>query len=143
MNDISALLPRAFRQLPLSDELTESWVFAAWIQAVGELLGQRTKPFRLFKSTLIVTVPSLTWKRQLHDLQDDILNRLHVSIGQKIVWALEFRVDPDFDEAVAPTHDTPASRPMDPIPLPLETIEDPELRHTLAAAASNYFNRPR
>jgi Dna[CI] antecedent DciA-like protein len=141
MNDISALLPRAFRQLPLSDELTESWVFAAWRQAVGELLGQRTKPFRLFNSTLIVSVPSLTWKRQLHDLQDDILKKLHVSMGQKIVWSLEFRVDPDFDEAVVPTHDTPACKHVDPIPLPLETIEDPELRDTLAAAASHYFNR--
>jgi hypothetical protein len=143
MNDISALLPRAFRQLPLSDELTESWVFAAWRQVVGELLGQRTKPFRLFRSTLIVSVPSLTWKRQLHYLQDDIINRLHVSIGKKIVWGLEFRVDPDFDQAVAPTHDTPAASHLDPISLPLETIEDPELRHTLAAAASNYFNRPK
>jgi hypothetical protein len=64
-------------------------------------------------------------------------------MGQKIVWALEFRVDPDFDLAVAPTHDTPASKHVDPIHLPLETIEDPELRDTLAAAASNYFNRLR
>jgi Dna[CI] antecedent, DciA len=143
MNDISALLPRALRQLPLSDELTESWVFAAWRQAVGELLGQRTKPFRLFKSTLIVSVPSLTWKRQLHDLQDEVLKRLHNSMGQKIVWALEFRVDPDFDQAVAPTYETPSSRHMDPIALPLDTIDDPELRVTLAAAASNYFNRPK
>src|SRR5438876_7892518 len=102
MLKFSALLPRAFRQLPDNDELREKLVLSLWKQAVGEPLARRTKPFRLFKSTLIVSVPSAMWKRELHHLKEEILESLHQVLGQRIVLALELRVDPQFDPERTP-----------------------------------------
>jgi hypothetical protein len=83
------------------------------------------------------------WKRELHHLQEEILERLRKAIGQKIVHALEFRVDLQFDsqtEAAATTY--PADR-GEPVSLSLDCIEDVELRRGFAAAASSYLRRPR
>jgi len=143
MTELSLLLPKALRQLPLTDELAEKLVISVWQRAVGETLAEKTKPFRLYKSTLVVSVPSLMWKRELHHLQEEIIERLRQAMGQRMVHALEFRVDVDFDSAivVAPTG-CPADL-HEPVILPPDCIEDVELRHTFAAAASSYMNRPR
>jgi predicted nucleic acid-binding Zn ribbon protein len=143
MTELSLLLPKALRQLPPTDELAEKLVISVWKRVVGETLAQRTRPFRLYKSTLVVSVPSLMWKRELHHLQEEILERLRKAIGQKIVHALEFRVDLQFDsqtEAAATTY--PADR-GEPVSLSLDCIEDVELRRGFAAAASSYLRRPR
>ena len=143
MHRFSALLPRVLIPLPDNDELKENLVLSLWKQAVGEPLAQRTKPFRLFKSTLIVSVPSLMWKRELHHLQAEILKSLHQAMGQRIVFALEFRVDPQFDVAITPAQPQRVSALKESVALPLESIQDTELRQSFAAAASSYFNRPK
>jgi predicted nucleic acid-binding Zn ribbon protein len=143
MTELSLLLPKALRQLPPTDELAERLVISVWERVVGETLAQRTKPFRLYKSTLVVSVPSLMWKRELHHLQEEILERLRKAVGQKIVHALEFRVDVEFDsQAEAASPACPAD-PREPVSLSLDCIEDLELRRGFAAAASSYLNRPR
>ena len=142
MIELSVLLSKALRQIPPSEELLEKVVLAAWKPAVGEAVWRRTHPYRLFRSTLIVSVPSAVWQRELWQLRKEILNKLNSVLGQRAVTALEFRVDPCFDK------DRPSAPPEEGFPrpesveLPLEKIEDAELAKALAAAASKYFNRP-
>jgi predicted nucleic acid-binding Zn ribbon protein len=143
MTELSLLLPKALRQLPPTHELAEKLVISVWQRAVGETLAQKTKPFRLHKSTLIVSVPSLMWKRELHHLQEEIIERLRQAGGQKIVQALEFRVDVDFDSAKAMPAAADIADTQEPVILPLDGIKDEELRRTFTAAASSYLNRAR
>jgi hypothetical protein len=143
MNAVSALLSKALGQIPPSDELVEKIVIAAWKPAVGEALWMRTRPFRFFKSLLIVSVPSVAWRRELHHLQKEILDKLNALLGKGIVRALEFRVDPDFDKDQQPPLSRESTLPEEAVDLPLEKIKDPELARALAAAASKYFNRPK
>src|SRR5215467_11937892 len=100
MTELSVLLPKALRQLAPTNELMEKLIISVWERAVGETLAQRTRPFRLHQSTLIVSVPSLMWKRELHHLQDEIIEALRKTLGQRIVQSLEFRVDVEFDRLV-------------------------------------------
>ena len=143
MNAISVLLSRALGQIPPSDELVENVVIAAWKPAVGDALWKRTRPFRLFKSSLIVSVPSATWRRELHRLQKEILEKLNATLGKRIVMTLEFRVDPYFDRDQQLPVPWKPILPEEAVDLPLEKIQDPELARALAAAASKYFNRPK
>lgn len=142
MIEVSALLSKALRQIPPSDELLEKVVLAAWKPAVGEAIWKRTHPFRLYKSTLIVSVPSISWRQELRHLQQEILDKLNAVLGQRMVTFLEFRVDPGFDKDQRPAPSMKLSPRQESVDLPLEKIEDPELAKALAAAASKYFNRP-
>jgi len=143
MIELSVLLSKALRQIPPSEELLEKVVLAAWKPAVGEALWKKTHPFRLFNSTLIVSVPTVMWQRELWHLRQEILDRLNSVLGQRAVTALEFRVDPKFDkDRERPLPSSEASPRQDIVELPLEKIKDAELAQALAMAATKYFNRP-
>lgn len=142
MIELYALFARALRQLPPNQELQERWAIIAWKQSVGEALGKRTRPFRLHKKTLIVTVPSPVWQREMRQLEKEVLGKLQRVMGQGIVQALEFRVDPNFDcDLKEPPESAPSGPEPTAVELPLEKIQDPELSRVMAAAASSYLNR--
>ena len=142
MIELSVLLSKALRQIPPSEELLEKVVLAAWKPAVGEAVWRRTHPFRLFNSTLIVSVPSVLWQKELWHLRKEILDRLNSVLGQRMVTVLEFRVDPEFDTDRKPVPSKQVFPGQETVELPLERIEDAGLAQALAAAATKYFNRP-
>ena len=73
MNDLSSLLPGFLRQLHFSQELTGELVVALWEKVVGETLAQNARPLRMRGSTLVLTVSSEAWKKELFSLRFEIL----------------------------------------------------------------------
>lgn len=140
MSSLSSLLPEFLQQLPLTDECREKVVMALWEKAVGETLAQNVRPMRLYKATLVVAVPSETWKRELLALRFEILRRLESVVGKAAVSNLEFRVDPWIEPAPRPAP-IPEAEKVSVALQPLESVSDPELNCSLAAVASSYFGR--
>jgi hypothetical protein len=142
VNDFSSLLPGLLRQLHFSEELTGEFVTALWKQAVGETLARNARPLRMRESTLVLTVSSEAWKKELFSLRFEILKKLEKLFGASKIARLEFRVDPWMTTANgAAPKPAPIGPAEDPVGLPLDSIDDPELRRCLAAAASSYFGR--
>ena len=142
MNDLSSLLPGFLRQLHFSEELTSEFVIALWKNVVGESLAQNARPLRMRGTTLVLTVSSEAWKKELFSLRFEILKRLEKLLGTSRVSTLELRVDPWMTPVNATAAEPPPSqRSVEPTGLPLESISDPELSRSLAAAASSYFGR--
>lgn len=152
MNSFSSLLPAVLQQLPLSDEWRERVVMALWEKAVGKTLAQNARPLRLHVTTLVVAVPSEAWRRELFALRFEILKRLEAVVGETRVSSLEFRVNPWLEPLPRPVAALPAtavpaaadsaSENLQTPSEPFESISDPELERSLAAAASSYFCRP-
>ena len=142
MNELSSLLPGFLRQLHFSEELTGELVIALWKNVVGETLAQNARPLRMRESTLVLTVSSEAWKKELFSLRFEILKRLERLLGNSKVASLELRVDPWMTAVSAPAVEQPPSQPAEQSAgLPLDSISDPELRRSLAAAAASYFGR--
>jgi len=142
VNELSSLLPGFLRQLHFSQELTEEFVIALWKHVAGETLAQNARPLRMRESTLVLTVSSEAWKRELFSLRFEILKRLERLLGASKVSRLELRVDPWMTAISAPVAELqPSQTSEEPAGLPLELISDPELSRSLAAAASSYFSR--
>ena len=142
MNELSSLLPGFLRQLHFSEELTGEFVVALWKNLVGKTLAQNARPLRMRGSTLVLTVSSEAWKKELFSLRFEILKRLEKLLGASKVSGLELRVDPWMSAANVAVAQEPNSQPAEePTGLRLESIADPELRRSLAAAASSYFGR--
>jgi hypothetical protein len=142
VNDLSSLLPGFLRQLHFDEDLTPEFVAALWKNVVGESLAQNAQPLRVRGSTLVLTVSSEAWKRELFSLRFEILKRFEKLVGASRVSALELRVDP-WMTAVSPSvaEPPPSQVPEGPAGLDLDSISDPELRGRLAAAAASYFGR--
>ena len=142
MNELSSLLPGFLRQLHFSEELTGELVIALWKNVVGETLAQNARPLRMRESTLVLTVSSQAWKKELFSLRFEILKRLERLLGASKVSGLELRVDPWMTVVNAPPAKQPPRPPAAELTgLPLDSISDPELSRSLAAAASSYFGR--
>jgi hypothetical protein len=141
VNDLSSLLPGFLRQLHFSQELTEELVAALWEKTVGEKVAQNARPVRMQGTTLVLTVSSEAWKKELFSLRSEILKRLERLFGPSRVSRLDLRVDPWMNAVRAPARTVPEQLMEDPAELPLDSISDPELCRSLAAAASSYFGR--
>ena len=142
MNELSSLLPGFLRQLHFSEELTGELVMALWKGVVGETLDQNALPLRMRESTLVLTVSSEAWKKELFSLRFEILKRLERLLGNSKVSSLELRVDPSMTAASIPVAESRPSQPAEePTGLELDSISDPELSRSLATTAASYFGR--
>lgn len=142
MKMLAKLLPGLLCQWSTNKELTEQVVLAFWEKVVGEPLARRTRPIQLHQSKLVVLVPSASWQRELYELQSEIVSRFNELMNRKIV-ALEFRVDSKLEqlykEPSSAANVSPNVSPMVPISLPLEGIQDQELRVRLQMAVTSYL----
>jgi len=140
--ELSSLLPGFIRQLHLSEDVTGELVIALWKNVVGETLAQNARPLRMRESTLVLTVASEAWKRELFSLRFEILNRIEKLLGSSKVSRLEFRVDPWMNVTTSSSaKPLPSKFVEERATLQLDSIADRELSHSLAAAASSYFGR--
>ena len=140
MNELSSLLPGFLQQLHFGEDLTGELVIALWKNVVGETLAQNARPLRMRESTLVLTVSSEAWKKELFSLRFEILRRLEKLFGPSRVSRLELRVDAWMTTVSASGGEPLPSPPaQEPTGLQLDSISDPELRRSLAAAASSYL----
>jgi len=72
----------------------EAAAFVAWRRVAGEGLRPQAVPFRLYRKTLIVAVPDITWQKQLEAMSGQLLFGLNSLLGQAVVTYIEFRIDP-------------------------------------------------
>ena len=107
---------------------TEELAKSAWPAAVGKKIAARTRASGMVRSTLIVEVEDLLWKRNLFLLHGQILRSLEKVIGKGIVGDIRFRVgglesrQPQREQRIDPE---------------AGAIEDPILRRLYVASRKN------
>lgn len=142
MIDLSRLLPKLLRANGGNPELA---VKIAWSRAAGQGLRGHAVPVRLNAGTLIVAVADAIWQKQLQHMSAELLYRINKLLGQKVVDALAFQIDP---KSVSTAQPGPADdRKADPAPVPDEllfaagSINDRDLRERFVRAAGNCISR--
>ncbi len=110
-----------------------------WEACVGARIADRAQPVELDRGTLVVRTATNVWASELTLLAVTIVERLKARGID--VRALRCRVGPveprPLPKALRPSVAVPAPTPL-PAPLAraLEAVDDPDLRATIAAAAS-------
>jgi hypothetical protein len=151
MEDLFQALPKLLRAAGESEEVHEAASFAAWRRVAGEALRGCAVPFRLFRKTLVVSVPDSTWKRQLEQVSPQLVFRLNSLLGQAVVTYVEFRVDPqtvreerarlrDSAYEQLTSEEAALGRAVELEPA-ADAIRDDELRHRFLLAAGSCMNR--
>src|SRR5215208_7144724 len=139
MNQLIKALPNVLRAAGDSAEVAEAAAIAAWKHAAGEGLKGRAVAVKLENRTLTVAVADVIWQKQLHAMRGQMLFRVNSILGQPIVSAIEFVVDPKVAKARAETPKA-AEEPLDnEVPLELwsaaNAIHDKELRKSFLKTA--------
>ena len=134
---------------------------AAWPAAVGPELARRTEVVALEGRTLRIRVPDAGWRKVLHRMRADIVDRLGSVAGRLAPLRLGFMEAPfapsaphpgapgstDPAPAVRLGHERPPATVEDSLPPHLEveaaTIADPEIRARFLETARRYLHRTR
>ena len=122
-----------------AEEVAQAAAIAAWKHAAGDGLKGHAVPMKLENRTLTVAVADAIWQKQLHAMRGQMLFRVNSILGQPIVSAIEFIVDPKIAKARAESSKH-AEQPLDnEVPLEIwsaaNAIHDKELRKSFLKTA--------
>lgn len=95
MEALIKTLPAVLRASGNAPEVAEAAAIAAWKHAAGEQLKDHTLALSLQDRTLKVAVRDVIWQKQLHSMRGQMLFRINSLLGQPIVGAIEFIIDPN------------------------------------------------
>ena len=132
MNKLIKSLTGVLRAAGDSAEVAEAAAIAAWKHAAGEGLKEHAVPLKLEDRTLTIAVADPIWQKQLNAMRGQLLFRVNSILGQPLVGAFVFVVDP---KVVKPQVEQSSrfEEPLDnEVPLELwsaaNAIHDKELR---------------
>src|SRR5215468_10995000 len=94
MNQLIKSLPAVLRASENSEEVAQAAAVAAWKYAAGDGLKDHAVPVKLEHRTLTVAVADAIWQKQLHAMRGQMLFRVNSILGQPIVSAIDFVINP-------------------------------------------------
>lgn len=147
MNQIIKSLPQVLRVVGESAEVAEAAAIAAWKHAAGAGLKEHAVPLKLENRTLTVAVADPIWQKQLTSMRGPLLFRVNSILGQPLVGALDFVIEPKLVKTRTETREQ-MDEPLDnEVPLELWTaanaIHDKELRKSFLKTALLALKRKR
>ena len=95
MNQFIKSLSSVLRASGNAPEVAEAAAIAAWKHCAGEGLKDRAVAVTLDDRTLRVAVADLIWQKQLHAMRGQMIFRINSLLGQPVVGAIEFIIDPE------------------------------------------------
>jgi hypothetical protein len=145
MKQLIKSLPTILRAAANSEVVAEAAAIAAWKHAAGDGLKDHAVPVKLENRTLTVSVADVIWQKQLHSMRGQLLFRVNTILGQPLVSAIEFVVDPKLALAQA-EQQKPQDEPINnEVPLELwsaaNAIHDKELRKSFLKTATLSLKR--
>ena len=147
VNQLIKSLPQILRAAGDSAEVAEAAAIAAWKHAAGDGLKEHAVALKLENRTLTVAVADPIWQKQLTSMRGQLLYRLNSTLGQSLVSALDFVVDP---KVVKPRVEQPQQHEEqldNEVPIELwsaaNAIHDKELRKSFLKTALLSLKRKR
>jgi hypothetical protein len=145
MNQLIKSLPGVLRAAGDSTEVAEAAAIAAWKHAAGDGLKEHAVPLRLEHRTLRVAVIDTIWQKQLHSMRGQLLFRVNSILGQPVVGAIEFEINPKLFKARSEQPSQPEELLDNEVPLELwsaaNAIHDKELRKNFLKTAMTALRR--
>jgi predicted nucleic acid-binding Zn ribbon protein len=79
------------RELGIAPKMAQYDVIAAWPEVVGPQIARVTEPQRMENGVLYVSVATSTWRAELAMKRLDLIERMNVHIGTRVLIDIRFR----------------------------------------------------
>ena len=147
MNQLIKSLPQVLRAAGSSTEVAEAAAIAAWKHAAGDGLKEHAVAVKLENRVLTIAVADPIWRKQLMSMRGQLLFRINTTLGQPLVSALDFVIDPKLAKTNAAPPEQEDELLDNEVPLELwsaaNTIHDKELRKSFLKTALIALKRKR
>jgi predicted nucleic acid-binding Zn ribbon protein len=90
--DIASVIKRFVSDSEMASKLQKYSIFNHWDEIVGEGIGSRTKPEKISRDTLYISVTNSTWANELRMMSAQLLFKINNFIGTEAIKELRFKV---------------------------------------------------
>ncbi len=93
IEDIGSIIGSVVDKMELNKKLRVSNVFNHWKDIVGPEISKKSKPQKLVRKTLYVSVTTSTWASELSLMSEKLIEKVNSFIGEDAVKAIRFKAD--------------------------------------------------
>jgi hypothetical protein len=66
-------------------------LFSKWSEIAGEAIAEASTPVDIHESVLYLRVDNSVWRNELYYMKQDIINKLNIEAGRKVINNIIFR----------------------------------------------------
>lgn len=90
--DIASVIRRFVSDSEMASKLQKYSIFNHWEEIVGEGIDRRTKPEKISRDILYISVTNSTWANELSMMSGQLLQKINNYIGSDAIKELRFKV---------------------------------------------------
>ena len=90
--DISSVIRLFVSDSEMASKIQKYSIFNHWEEIVGEGIGSRTKPEKISRDILYISVTNSTWANELRMMSAQLLFKINNFIGTDAIKELRFKV---------------------------------------------------
>ena len=89
---INSILQGFLSDPDVSTKLKKFSLFNHWDEIVGKEIAAKTRPLKIFKGVLHISVANPTWANELNMMSPELIERINVFIGVPEIKKLKFTI---------------------------------------------------
>ncbi|HEY4696135.1 MAG TPA: DUF721 domain-containing protein [Candidatus Hydromicrobium sp.] len=91
IEDIGSIIGDVVKNLDIRSELNISNIFNRWEEIVGAEIYKKTKPERITRGILYISVTTSTWANELSLMSGQLIKKINSFIGEEVVKSIRFK----------------------------------------------------
>ena len=93
IEDIGSIIGSVVDKMELGKKLRVSNIFNHWEDIVGSGISKKSKPQKLVRKTIYVSVTTSTWANELSLMSEKLIEKINSFIGEDVVKTIRFKAD--------------------------------------------------
>ena len=93
IEDIGSIIGSVVDKMEFSKKLKVSNIFNHWEDIVGPGIAKKSKPERLIRKTLYVSVTTSTWANELSLMSEKLIEKINSFTGEDVIKTIRFKAD--------------------------------------------------
>jgi len=90
-DDIGSVIDDVVTNLNIKSKLNISGIFNHWKEIVGMEISKKTRPKRLIRGILYVSVTTSTWANELSLMSNQLMGKINSYVGEEVVKGIRFK----------------------------------------------------
>ena len=91
IENIGQIIKKITSSTEIKNKLEISNIFNHWEDIVGSEIHKKTRPDRLARGILFVSVINFTWANELSLMSDQLKKKINSYVGRKVVESIRFK----------------------------------------------------
>ncbi len=93
IEDIGSIIGSVVNRMDINAKLKTSGIFNHWEEIVGEEIAKRSRPKKLVRRILYISVTTSTWANELSLMSEKLIEKINSFVGEDIVGKLRFKAN--------------------------------------------------